>query len=161
MAARSGSYKTWKGRMKYRYQLIILGSANQYEENILQLFYRHVKELGLPKESFIEIRAENFLLEYKQTSPVCCLYFGGDKNIDTDAVTGLLGNAALIIPVVSDLSTVNDMIPDVLTRINAFALSADTDIERLVSCMLESFNLLRTSRRVFISRSEERRVGKE
>lgn len=137
--------------MKYQYQLVILGSTNQYEEKILQVFYRHLEELGISKEFFIEIRAENFVSEYKQTSPVCCLYFGGDKTLDTDAVSVLLEKAAFIIPVVSDLSAVNNVIPDVLNKINAFAVSAKTDIERLVSYMLESFSLLRTSRRVFIS----------
>ncbi len=55
-----------------KYQIIKIGSENPFYKDILDTFYNHIEELGLAKESIIEINENNFKTEYKGNSTNYC-----------------------------------------------------------------------------------------
>ena len=136
-----------------KYQIIKLGSDNPFYKGVLDALYHHIQELGLAKESILEIDENNFKTEYKGNAPTFCLYFGsnaGDfKNIDLLKI--LINDANLILPIASDITKFKQQIPTELENVNGFELASSNDIEKLVSCILEGLSLLRLSRRLFIS----------
>lgn len=136
-----------------KYQIIKLGADNTFYKEVLDTLYHHIDELGLAKESILEIDENNFKTEYKGNSPTFCLYFGSNsgtfKNIDLLNI--LIKDANLILPVASDLEKFSSQIPKELENVNGFELATSNDIEKLVSCILEGLSLLRLSRRLFIS----------
>ncbi|HBZ66248.1 MAG TPA: toll/interleukin-1 receptor domain-containing protein [Bacteroidales bacterium] len=139
--------------MTTKYQIIKLGSDNPFYKEVLDTLYHHIQELGLAKESILEIDENNFKTEYKGNAPTFCLYFGsnaGDfKNIDLLKI--LINDANLILPIASDITKFKQQIPTELENVNGFELASSNDIEKLVSCILEGLSLLRLSRRLFIS----------
>lgn len=139
--------------MTTKYQIIKLGSYNPFYKEVLDTLYHHIEELGLAKESILEIDETNFKTEYKGNAPTFCLYFGSNsgtfKNIDLLKI--LIKDANLILPVASDLEKFSSQIPKELENVNGFELATSNDIEKLVSCILEGLSLLRLSRRLFIS----------
>ena len=139
--------------MKTKYQIVKIGSDNPFYKDVMETLYNHIDELGLAKDSILEIDESNFKDEYKGNAPTFCLYFGsnsGDfKNIDLLEV--LINDANLILPVVVDLEKFSRQIPKELSNVNGFELTTSNDIEKLVSCILEGLSLLRLSRRLFIS----------
>lgn len=139
--------------MTTKYQIIKLGSDNPFYKEVLDTLYHHIIELGIAKESIIEIDETNFSKEYKGNAPTFCLYFGsnsGDfKNIDLLDI--LIKDANLVLPIASDITKFKHQIPTELENVNGFELASSNDIEKLVSCILEGLSLLRLSRRLFIS----------
>lgn len=139
--------------MMTKYQIIIIGSDKTFYKEVLDTLYHHIAELGLAKESILEIDENNFKTEYKANAPTFCLYFGSNsgtfKNIDLLNI--LIKDANLILPVASDLEKFSSRIPKELQNVNGFELATSNDIEKLVSCILEGLSLLRLSRRLFIS----------
>ena len=139
--------------MDIKYQIVFIGTLNQFEDDILKVFFRHINELGLKQEYFIIVNEANFKDEYKANSPTFCLYFGDETGIyrNMDILQNLIHDATLILPVVENLNSFNKSIPKNLEKINGFQLSSNDEIEHLVSCILEGLGLLRLSRRLFIS----------
>lgn len=139
--------------MTTKYQIIKLGSDNPFYKEVLDTLYYHIEELGLAKESILEIDETNFKTEYKGNAPTFCLFFGDNsgtfKNIDLLEI--LIKDAILILPVATDLTKFSYQIPKQLENVNGFELATSNDIEKLVSCILEGLSLLRLSRRLFIS----------
>jgi hypothetical protein len=136
-----------------KYQLIKLGTENPFHKEVLDTLYHHVSELGLTKESIIEIDDSNFKSKYKANAPAFCLYFGSNSGLfnDINLLEILIKDANLILPIVSDLGKFRSQIPKELENVNGFELATSNDIEKLVSCILEGLSLLRLSRRLFIS----------
>ena len=139
--------------MTTKYQIIKIGAENPFYKEVLETLYYHISELGLAKESILEIDENNFKIEYMGNAPSFCLYFGSNsssfKNLDLLKI--LIKDANLILPVASDLAKFSSQIPKELENINGFELATSNDIEKLVSCILEGLSLLRLSRRLFIS----------
>lgn len=139
--------------MTTKYQIIKIGSDNPFYKEVLDTLYHHIEELGLAKESILEIDENNFKTEYKGNAPTFCLYFGSNsgtfKNIDLLKI--LINDANLILPIAYDLEKFSSQIPKELKNVNGFELATSNDIEKLVSCILEGLSLLRLSRRLFIS----------
>lgn len=139
--------------MKIKYQIIKIGVDNLFYKEVLDTLYHHIEELGLAKESILEIDESNFHSDYKGNAPTFCLYFGGGsgsfKNIDLLEI--LIKDANLILPVVSNLGKFSSQIPKELANVNGLELASRNDIEKLVSSILEGLGLLRLSRRLFIS----------
>lgn len=139
--------------MTTKYQIIKLGSDNPFYKEVLDTLYHHIQELGLAKESILEIDENNFKTEYKGNAPTFCLYFGSDsgdfKNIDLLDI--LIKDANLVLPIASDITKFKHHIPTELENVNGFELASSNEIEKLVSCILEGLSLLRLSRRLFIS----------
>jgi hypothetical protein len=139
--------------MKTKYQIIKIGDDNKFFSRVMDTLYRHVAELGLLKESIIEINESNFKKEYKGNAPTFCLYFGSDSGYfkNVDLLGTLIKDANLVLPIVSDIEKFSSHIPKELRNVNGFELANVNDVEKLVSCILEGLSLLRLSRRLFIS----------
>jgi hypothetical protein len=142
-----------KEKMKYKYQIILIGEKNPLEGELLNAFYHQIFELGLSKNCLEEIRDDNFATTYIANSPAFCLYFGSKLGnvYNIDLIKKLISDATLILPIASKLSNFNIEIPEELRGINGFELNSANEIESLVSCILEGLSLLRLSRRLFIS----------
>jgi len=142
--------------MNSKYQFIILGCENPLKKNILDTFFHHTDELGISRTSIQVIDSNNFYDYYTGSSPSCCLYFGDENyNCESDHESEILRqlneDGTLIIPIVNNLTNFSNLVPKMLEKVNGFELKTSENIERLVGCILESFNLLRVSRRLFIS----------
>lgn len=136
-----------------KYQVIKIGDHNPFYNEVLSTLYQHIKELGLAKESILEIDEKNFMTEYKGNAPTFCLYFGNSSGLfkNIDILELLIKDANLVLPIVSDITKFTLQIPKELSNVNGFELKTSDDIEKLVSCILEGLSLLRLSRRLFIS----------
>lgn len=139
--------------MTTKYQIIKLGDDNYFHSEIIDTIYFHIEELGLAKDSIIEIDQDNFHAKYKGNNPTFCIYYGNIsgsfKNIDLLQV--LINDANLVLPIVSDISKFKLQVPKELENVNGIELSNRNEIERVASSVLEGLSLLRLSRRIFIS----------
>lgn len=145
-----------------KYQLIILGDPNKFEQAILDLLYKQIEELGMNSDMLQILKRDNFKNGYHANYPAYCLYMGDiNQETDLDILTILKNDATLILPIVSDLTKFDESIPEILKNQNGFKLSNEEEIPSLVSCILEGFSLIRSSRKVFISykRSESSHVA--
>lgn len=145
-----------------KYQLIILGAPNKFEQAILDLLFKQIDELGMNRNMLHILKREKFKNEYHANYPAYCLYMGDtNQRTDLDILTILKKDATLILPIVSSLIKFDENIPEILKNQNGFQLSNERGIPSLVSCILEGFSLIRTSRRVFISykRSESSHIA--
>lgn len=138
--------------MTYKYQLIIFGNKEVFAEEVIRLLLERVNELGLCEDNFRIIYADNFQ-ELKRNEPAYCIYFGDvsvrEENCDK---LGFLQNEAIpILPIVNDLKAVNEILPDILYKINAIEIKNKDDCHRIVASVLEGFSLLRKTRKIFIS----------
>lgn len=137
--------------MSHVYQLVLLGEKIEYEELIVNRLLMQIEMLGMQNEFIKVINRLNFN-EYLPNNPTYCLYFtSSDIKKDIDLVDTLIKDATLILPVIDDLNKCPKLIPKSLETINAFELVDNTKLEPLISRILEGFNLLRKSRRLFIS----------
>lgn len=135
-----------------KYQLIILGDPNKFEQAILDLLFKQIDELGMNRDMLHILKRDNFKNGYHANYPAYCLYMGDiNQETDLDILTILKNDATLILPIVSDLTKFDESIPEILKNQNGFKLSNEEEIPSLVSCILEGFSLIRTSRKVFIS----------
>jgi TIR domain len=139
--------------MEYKYQLIILGTKSKFADDILDIFWQRIEELGLLRDKFLIINELNFVSTYSGNCPAFCLYFGDEtgshKNItETEK---LLKDATLILPIVNNLRKFTFQIPAILKGVNGLELTKFEEIEKMISVVLQGFSLLRISRRIFIS----------
>ena len=135
-----------------KYQLIILGDPNKFEQAILDLLFKQIDELGMNRDMLHILKRDNFKNGYHANYPAYCLYMGDiNQETDLDILTILKNDATLILPIVSDLTKFDESIPEILKNQNGFKLSNEEEIPSLVSCILEGFSLIRISRKVFIS----------
>lgn len=139
--------------MIFKYQIALIGNKNPLIDEFLKSFFTHIAELGMDASAVVVLDENNFTAEYKNNSPLYCLYFGDTAGNFKNAkiLERLMTDASLILPVVDDLKQFSKSIPAELHKINGFELSSSLLIEPLVSVVLEGLGLLRTSRRLFIS----------
>jgi hypothetical protein len=71
---------------------------------------------------------------------------------DEDRLTILLGDGVLVIPIVQNIARFASLVPNALSHLNGIAVAdCGADFERLAARVLEGFQLLRETRRLFIS----------
>lgn len=136
--------------MKYKYQLIILGSDVKEKKVIFDQINIELKNLNLPNEFVKIIDAASIEEEYKGNQPAFALYFGdinGDFE-DLDITQRLLKDGTMILPIY--FNGFSSDIPNILSNQNAIQYIA-TEINRITNIVLEAFELLRSTRKVFIS----------
>lgn len=138
--------------MKYKYQLIILGTNVPIIENLLQIVSKRMQELNLPADSLRIIDRNNFEQEYLGNQPAFAFYFGDvDGNFNDLDITGqLLRDASMILPIYFTNDSFSKEIPKILENQNGIQYKA-VEEDRIVNIALESFELLRSTRKVFIS----------
>lgn len=138
--------------MKYKYQLIILGSDSPIIQNLLDIFTERLKELSLPSECLNVIDRNNFELEYLGNQPCFVIYVGdmsGDFK-DIDLIAQLLKDGSMVLPIYFTDESFSKEIPEILKNQNGI-LYNEKEENRIVNIALESFELLRSTRKVFIS----------
>lgn len=139
--------------MEYKYQLIILGTANKFTDDIKTVFWQRIEELGLLRDRFLLIDDLNFSSTYTGNCPAFCIYFGDEKgnHQNITELKKLQADATLILPLVNNIKAFSFQIPKILSDVNGLELTKSEEIEKIVSVVLEGFSLLRISRRIFIS----------
>lgn len=138
--------------MKYKYQLIILGSDVAIIKGLLKLFKKRIADLNLPKDCINFITRDNFEIKYSGNQPAFAFYFG-DVNgefKDLDAVYRLLKEGTMILPIYFTDKSFSKEIPCILENQNGI-LYKKLEEDKIVNIALESFELLRSTRKVFIS----------
>lgn len=147
--------------MKYRYQLILLGSIeNPIIKEIKKQIISEIIDLKLPKGIINMIDRNNWKDEYMGNQPSFCIYLGNDNGSfdDLAIVEKLIKDGTMILPVYfNDFSS---EIPKILKHQNAIQYS-DNELCRIANVVLQAFELLRSTRKVFISykRSESTSVA--
>lgn len=147
--------------MKYRYQLILLGSIEDsiVEETKTQIILE-ITNLKLPEGILNIIDRSNWEEDYVGNQPTFSIYFG-DKNghfKDLPIVDKLIKDGTMILPVY--YNNFSDEIPKELENQNGI-LYNDNQRCRIANVVLQAFELLRNTRKIFISykRSESTSVA--
>ncbi|WP_197062610.1 toll/interleukin-1 receptor domain-containing protein [Muricauda sp. MAR_2010_75] len=128
----------------------MLGSDVKEKQELLSQIDIELKNLNLPKEFIKVIPASSLETEYKGNQPAFALYFGdvnGDFK-DLDAIQNLLKDGTMVLPIFY-----NDFradIPIILSNQNGIQYS-NNEVNRIANIVLEAFELLRSTRKVFIS----------
>lgn len=138
--------------MKYKYQLITIGTTGDLLDKVINLFFEQIKELKLDKDAFVIIDESNFSKEYKGNQPAFAIYFGDeDGNFKhLDIIDALIKGGTIILPVFYNDNCFGIEIPEVLGNQNGLLYDSTKDI-KIVNLVLESFELLRSARKVFVS----------
>ena len=136
--------------MKYKYQLILLGSDVPIKNDILKQIYTKLNHLGLPQDVLKIIDSNNITEEYIGNQPAFAIYFGdingNFKNLDI--TQKLIKDGTMILPVF--FNSFSSDIPCILNNQNGIQFK-DTELDKITNVVLESFELLRNTRKVFIS----------
>lgn len=147
--------------MKYKYQLIILGTTeNPIVEEILNQIKTKITDLKLPKNILNIINRDNIGTEYVGNQPAFSIYFGdkeGNFN-DLDITKKMIEDGTMILPIFyTDFSK---EIPKILENQNGIQFD-NNELDRIANIVLQAFELLRNTRKVFISykRSESTSVA--
>ena len=147
--------------MKYKYQLIILGTReNPIVEEILNQIKTKITDLKLPKNILNIINRDNIGTEYVGNQPAFSIYFGDKegKFNDLDITKKLIEDGTMILPIFyTDFSK---EIPKILENQNGIQFD-NNELDRIANIVLQAFELLRNTRKVFISykRSESTSVA--
>lgn len=138
-----------------QYQIAIFadGGATSYAETLRDTVRRHFDELGIPQPhlTFLE---ETTVSSRDRKAPTVGAFFGLSRcsGAASPALSDLLKEATMIVPVVADLTEFQQFVPDELQSLNGMALRPeDRELDRVASVLLEGLSLLRRSRRLFIS----------
>lgn len=136
--------------MKYKYQLIILGTLDSLADELIDLFYQKIEELHLSKDSFVIIKEGNFASDYNGNQPAFTFYFGDENGNfkDIAIVDTLIKDGSLILPIF--YKSFSTEIPEALKNQNGLKYDK-TQNDKIVDLALESFGKLRNTRKVFIS----------
>ena len=144
--------------MKYRYQLILLGSIeNPIIKGIKDQIISEISDLKLPQGIINIIDRNNWKDEYVGNQPAFCIYLGNDNGFfeDLAIVEKLIKDGTMILPVY--FNDFSKEIPEELKKQNGIKY----DDNRIANIVLQAFELLRSTRKVFISykRSESTSVA--
>lgn len=147
--------------MKYKYQLIILGTTeNPIVEEILNQIKTKITDLKLPKNILNIINRDNIGTEYVGNQPAFSIYFGDKegKFNDLDITKKLIEDGTMILPIF--YTDFPKEIPKILENQNGIQFD-NNELDRIANIVLQAFELLRNTRKVFISykRSESTSVA--
>ena len=146
--------------MKYKYQLITLGTTeNPIVKEILNQIETKITDLKLPKNILNIINRDN-IDEYVGNQPAFSIYFGdkeGNFN-DLDITKKLIEDGTMILPIF--YTDFPKEIPKILENQNGIQFD-NNELDRIANIVLQAFELLRNTRKVFISykRSESTSVA--
>lgn len=138
--------------MTYRYQLIFLGTLGYLSDKLSDLFFQRINELKLSKDAFAIITNKNFSAQYNGNQPAFVIYLGDpDGNFrDLDILQTLINDGTIILPVFFSEGDFHREIPCNIHGQNGLLYDTTKD-DKIVSLALESFELLRSSRKIFVS----------
>jgi len=136
------------------YQIAIFADgADSYAATLRATIQRSIAELGVAP-GMLSFLDEASVAARDRKSPTVGVFFGLTPHPApaAAALSDLIKDASLVVPVVPALDRFTEFVPDDLRPINGMALrSDDPGHERIASVLLEGLGLLRKSRRLFIS----------
>ena len=146
--------------MRYKYQLILLGSDVSTKQDILKQINKELDHLKLPKKFIKIIESNDLESEYLGNQPVFALYFGDvdGKFKDLETTQKLIKDGTMILPIY--FNEFETDIPCILSNQNGMQYK-EFEINKITNIVLQSFELLRDARKVFISyrRSESASIA--
>ena len=132
------------------YQILLLGHDDSRRELLRAVVRRRIADLGLDSDA-IQYIDEQEADEIDPRIPLFAVFFGWTEYIsNSNLVQDLLDASTVIAPLVSSVTRVHAELPPQLTHLNALEIGS-TGFERLATLILENFQLLRKSRKLFIS----------
>lgn len=136
--------------MEYKYQIVLLGTLTSFSNDIITLFYEKLNELKLQDDFYKIIYSSDVEVEYKGNQPTYVLYFGSEDNIniDIDLVDKLIKDGNIILPIF--YNSFSKEIPKILSNQNGLKYD-ESQNDKIVNLILESFGKLRNTRKIFIS----------
>lgn len=148
-----------------QYQIVVLDPEKSDRGKRLRDTLRtRLNELGVPIDEAVAFLDETTVNRRDLRAPIVGVYFGSGKtSLPLErAANELVSSSSVVIPAVEDLARLRQLVPKSLHEINGLKLeAADRGFERLAGTVLEALQLLRPSRRIFISyrRIESRSVA--
>lgn len=141
--------------MEYKYQLLLLGNDAPQKKHIISTLLQKINDLGLPSTILKIIEADKISNDYKGNQPAFGLYFGdSESNFKyLDITEKLLKDGTMILPIYfgdPDEGAFSKEIPCILANQNGMQFK-DNELDRIANIILESFELLRSTRKIFIS----------
>lgn len=141
--------------MEYKYQLLILGTDVPQKNKILSTLIQNLKDLGLPENIIKIIEADKISNDYLGNQPAFALYFGdiSGAHKHLDILDKQLKDGTMILPIFfgnQEEEAFSKEIPCILANQNGWQYK-DTELNRVSNIILESFELLRNTRKIFIS----------
>lgn len=136
--------------MEYKYQIVILGTMTSFSDDITKLFYEKLNDLKLQDDFYKVIYSSDVEVEYKGNQPTYVLYFGSKDNtdVDIDLVDKLIKDGNIILPIF--YNSFSKEIPKILSNQNGLRYD-ESQNDKIVNLILESFGKLRNTRKIFIS----------
>ena len=140
--------------MDYKYQLLILGTDVSVKHQILAKVFEKIDALGLPNSILKLIDSKSIKEEYNGNQPAFGIYFGdinGDFK-DLDVTQKLIKDGTMILPLYfgGEEDSFSKEIPCILENQNGLQFK-ESETDRIANVILESFELLRSTRKIFIS----------
>lgn len=140
--------------MKYKYQLIILGAVVPEKEQVINKVLEKLKDLGMSRSILKMIDPSN-IFEYMGNQPAFAIYFGdiNGNHIDLDVTQRILKDGTMILPIFfgnPEEGAFSKEIPCILGNQNGMQFK-NNECDRIANIILESFELLRSKRKIFIS----------
>lgn len=138
--------------MKYKYQLILLGSEVPVKQVILNQIKIELNNLGLAEDIIKIIESNDLGHEYKGNQPAFAIYFGDTFGNfkDLDIIEKLIKDGTMILPIYFSDNAFETEIPKELKNQNGIRFK-DCELNRVTNIVLQSFELLRSTRKVFLS----------
>ena len=138
--------------MRYKYQLILLGSDVPIKQDILSQINKELVHLGLPEDFIKIIESADLERVYKGNQPAFAIYFGDEEGDfkDLDITEKLIKDGTMILPIYFNVGAFETEIPKKLENQNGIQYK-ELELNRIANIVLQSFELLRSTRKVFIS----------
>ena len=138
--------------MRYKYHLILLGSDVPIKQDILSQINKELVHLGLPEDFIKIIESADLERVYKGNQPAFAIYFGDEEGDfkDLDITEKLIKDGTMILPIYFNVGAFETEIPKKLENQNGIQYK-ELELNRIANIVLQSFELLRSTRKVFIS----------
>lgn len=135
------------------YQIGLLGRPNGLKEQLEASLRKRLADLGMVS-STLNFISESDVGRRNRKMPFIAVFVGYQSATDVDhlVLRDLIADSVVIIPLVESIKSASSFIPSCIGHINCLEISpADPQLERVVTLLLENFQLLRSDRRLFIS----------
>ncbi|QJD81152.1 toll/interleukin-1 receptor domain-containing protein [Spirosoma rhododendri] len=138
--------------MAAAYQIVLLGDGKK--EELRYDIVEKIRDIGLDLDDHVAFLDASNVKSRSRKYPTVCVFFGSDNLSDEDieTVNCLVKDEVIVIPVVMDLTLYSQLTPPSLHPINGSLLSErNGGISAVSNAVLETLNLLRRTRKLFIS----------
>jgi hypothetical protein len=135
------------------YQVVLIGAGRvTHRSGLTDAVKQRLAEIGDDLAAALRIIEPPDIGTIVLNAPIVAVYFGNDPAVDQMEVQKLVADAVPVLPVVDDLDGYTAKTPATLHPINGLAIGwSAPDYTELANLILENLELLRRSRRLFLS----------